>query len=169
MHPPRIRRFPYTGLQRYFLTFCTDRRRPIFTGGSAVSLVLGHFRESTARHGFANLAYCFMPDHLHLLCEAEREDADLLPFVSNAKQRSGYAFKKSNGHRLWQVGFYDHVLRDGDRVPAVIRYIMENPVRAGLTSRMGEYQFCGSEKYSIEEIAACPEIWSPQSAVTRTR
>jgi putative transposase len=164
MHPPRIRLFAYTGLQRYFLTLCTDERCPVFVCESTVSLVLGHFRQSIAQHGFVNLAYCFMPDHLHLLCEARREDAHLVPFVSDAKQRSGYAFRRSTGHRLWQPGFYDHVLRDEDRALSVVRYIMTNPMRAGLASRLGEYDFCGSDAYSVEELLACPDIWDPRSA-----
>jgi putative transposase len=165
VHPPRIPGFPYVGLQRYFLTICTDHRRPVFVCAPVVLPVLAQFRRSTARFGFAVLAYCFMPDHVHFLYEAMREDADLLSCISDAKQRSGYAFRRSNGNRLWQVGFYDHVLRDDDRVPVVIRYIVENPVRAGLATRLGDYEFCGSDRYSMEEIAACNEVWSPRPGV----
>ena len=169
MHPPRIPGFPYTGFQRYFLTFCTERRRPVFTHETAVGLVLEQFRQSCARHGFANLAYCFMPDHLHLLLEGAREDADLCPCVSDAKQRSGFEFRRSAAHRLWQTGYYDHVLRDEEGVFGVVRYILENPVRAGLASRVGEYKFCGSDVYSIDQILACPECWSPPERSGRHR
>ena len=161
MHPPRIYRASYIGLHCYFLTFCTGNRRPVFVAEALVSPVLTQFRQSLTDWGFANLAYCFMPDHVHVLCEARREDADLLPCVSDAKQRSGYAFAQWAGSRLWQPGFYDHVLRNEDRVPAVVRYIMGNPVRAGLTRQLGEYAFCGSDVYSTEEIIACLETWSP--------
>jgi putative transposase len=161
VHPTRVPHFPYTGIQRYFLTLCTENRRRVFVCEPTVSAALEHFRQSAARHGFANLAYCFMPDHLHLLFEACREDANLCPCVSDAKQRSGFAFRRSAAYRLWQTGYYDHVLRDEESVFAVVRYILENPVRAGFASRLGEYKFCGSDVYSMDEILACPEIWSP--------
>ncbi len=169
MHPPRIPRFSYIGLQRYFLTFCTDSRHEAFVAEPIVSQVLAQFRQSGDHYGFANLAYCFMPDHLHLLCEARREDSDLLRCVSDARQRSGYAYKRLVGRCLWQHGFYDHVLRDEDRVLPVVRYIVENPVRQGLARRLGEYQFCGSDVYSMDEIAACTEMWTSRTTVTRTR
>jgi REP-associated tyrosine transposase len=169
MHPPRIPGFPYVGLQRYFLTFCTEQRRLVFTCGAAVGPVLEQIRQSSTRHGFANLAYCFMPDHVHLLLEGRREDADLCPCVSDAKQRSGFEFRQSAPYRLWQTGYYDHVLRDEDNVFAVVRYIFENPVRAGLASGVGEYKVCGSDVYSIDQILACPEVWSPPPMLRRRR
>jgi REP element-mobilizing transposase RayT len=161
MHPPRLRHFSYVGLHRYFLTVCTDGRRPVFVSEQAVSPVLAQFRQSATASGFAILAYCLMPDHLHLLQEAEREDAALLPSIALAKQLSGHAFSLTAGRRLWERGFYDHVLRDEDGTLAVINYIIGNPVRAGIRRSLGEYEFCGSDKYSMEEICACTEIWCP--------
>jgi putative transposase len=168
MHPPRIRAFSYAGLYQYFLTLCTDIRRPVFASECTVLPALEQFRQSALHHGFAVLAYCFMPDHLHLLCEARTESSDLVAFVHEATQRTGYSFTRSNGTRLWQRGFYDHVLRVEERVLAVVQYIVTNPIRAGLAQRLGEYPFCGSDVFSIEEIRACPDMWEPdRTAATR--
>jgi putative transposase len=161
MHPPRLSLFSYTGLQRYFVTMCTAGRQRVFECEAWDSLVLVHFRQSAARHDSALLAYCFMPDHLHLLIEARDEGGNLLSLVSDAKQRSGYAYRRLTGCALWHRGFYDHVLRDEERTLAIVRYIMTNPVRAGLANRVGGYPFCGSDMFSMEEICACQEIWEP--------
>jgi hypothetical protein len=40
---------------------------------------------------------------------------------------------------VWQEGYHDHGLRDGDDYRARLRYLLENPVRAGLAGRVGEY------------------------------
>lgn len=44
---------------------------------------------------------------------------------------------------------------------AVVRYVVTNPVRAGLVRDLGEYPFCGSDLFSMDEIRACSEMWDP--------
>jgi putative transposase len=148
-------------MRQYYLTLCVHMRHPVFKSGAAVPAILAQFRQSTGQRGFALLTYCFMPDHLHLLCEARTAEADLIAFVRDAKQRTGYAFARRTGTRLWQRGFYDHVLRSEDDVLAVVRYIMANPVRDGLAREVGEYPFCGSDLFTTDEIRSCSEIWEP--------
>ena len=114
------------------------------------------------RTAFQVIAYCFMPDHLHLLCEGLAVDSSLTAFVHDAKLRSGYTAIRRTGHRLWQEGFYDHVLRDEDAAVSVVRYIVANPVRAGLAREIGKYPFCGSDVYSMDEIRACLQTWEPR-------
>ena len=106
------------------------------------------------------IAYCFMPDHVHLLVEGLSEAADALAFVHRAKQLSAYEFSKTFGQRLWQPSFNDHILRDDEATLSVVRYIFENPVRAGLVKSPEDYPFLGSAKYSTREIveAIC---WQP--------
>ena len=162
MHPPRLPAFSYIGMYANFLKLCTHQRRPTFASAEVAMSVLTQFRESARSFAFEVPAYCFMPDHAHLLCIALSDASELLAFVADAKQRSAHRFSKSIGGRLWQKGFYDHVLRDDDRMLAVVRYIVANPVRAGLANGIGEFPFCGSDAYSMEEIAGCQEMWTPQ-------
>ena len=82
-----------------------------------------------------------MPDHVHVLVEATATNSALCRLVNNWKQGTGYAYKRSTGSRLWQSGYYEHVLRqDEDRVK-VIAYLMSNPIRAGLVRDIREYPF----------------------------
>jgi hypothetical protein len=118
---------------------------------------------------FALLAYCFMPDHLHLLVESLTENADLRRFISAAKQMTGYTFSRAAGQRLWQMGFYDHVLRDDEKTVAVVRYILANPIRAGLATAIGGYPFAGSDVLSVQEICECLQSMRVPSAVTTNR
>ena len=166
MHPPRIPGFSYQGMHRYLLTFCTAGRRRVFTADSVVSAVLAQFRQCASRQHFAVVAYCFMPDHVHLLCAALSDSADLRRFVTDAKHKSGRWFATSSGGRLWQLGFYDHVLRDEEQTLTVVRYILTNPVRAGLSRALGEYPYCGSDVYPIEEIRECLQMWVPRALQT---
>jgi putative transposase len=112
-----------------------------------------------------------MPDHLHLLVQGLVDEVSVRRFVHQAKQRSGYEFSRRFGQKLWQPSWYDHVLREDDEMPSVVRYVLQNPVRAGLVERYEDYPFCGSLTYSAEEVRAWIdelEIWCPPR-VTRRR
>jgi putative transposase len=158
---PRLDPALYVGMRRYFLTFCTSKRQPWFIASEVVADVLAQFQRTAADCGFEIAAYCFMPDHVHLLIEARTDAADALAFVHQAKQRSGYAFAQVKRGRLWQPSFHDRILRDADATLSVVRYILENPVRAGLAVEPAEYPFSGSDRYGVEEMveAVC---WEPK-------
>jgi REP element-mobilizing transposase RayT len=47
-----------------------------------------------------------MPDHVHLLVEAEIVTSDLVSFVAKWTQATGYLFRQELPQRLWQRRFY---------------------------------------------------------------
>ena len=93
-----------------------------------------------------------MPDHAHFLVEATTESADLQEFLKLAKQRSADAHAQAGRGRWWQPSFVDRILREEESTTAVIAYIMNNPIRAGLAKCVGEYRFAGSATMSCESI-----------------
>jgi putative transposase len=100
----------------------------------------------------AVLAYCFMPDHLHTLMSGQTECASLTDFVHRFKQRTGFRHRRIHRKPLWQPGYHERVLRDDESTGAVARYILENPVRAGLSTQLGEYPYAGSPVYAAEAL-----------------
>jgi putative transposase len=150
--PTRLPGFDYCGCHRYFLTFCTADRHHAFGNANAVAAVLRQIRRTARTSRFALSAYCFMPDHVHLLVEGRNETADLCAFVRRSKQASGQAYAHLVGHRLWQEGYYERVLRKEDDARKVARYILENPVRAGFVAMPGDYPFLGSDVWTLEEL-----------------
>jgi REP-associated tyrosine transposase len=149
---PRWRAFNYIGRYRYFLTFATHDRRPVFMDSAIVERTLSQILKSAAGHQFAITAYCFMPDHVHLLVAGRADNADLQRFVKSAKQTSGYIYCQATGAQLWQPSYYDHVLRDDESSLFVIAYILRNPVVAGLVNRCEEYCFLGSPDLGLENL-----------------
>ena len=83
-----------------------------------------------------------MPDHVHLLL-AGRERSSLQDFARYFKQLSGYKFKREHSASLWQVSYYDHVLRREEDAGQIAAYIWDNPVRAGMVESRFEYPFSG--------------------------
>jgi putative transposase len=151
-HPQHLRGFDYLGPNRYSLPFCTEHRREVFTTALVVELVNAQFLRAGGEHLFAILAHCFMPDHLHLLVEGMRADSDLRRVQAAAKQYSGFYYKQRYGLTLWQRYGYERVLRSQEQTLDVVRYILANPIRAGLAKNMNEYPFSGSSVYSLEQL-----------------
>jgi len=84
-----------------------------------------------------------MPDHLHLLIEGKDNSSDKRGFISSYKQSTSFYYKKKTGLSLWQVNYYEHVLRRGEDTTNVARYIFNNPVRKGLVDNFKKYKSLG--------------------------
>lgn len=100
--------------------------------------------QCAARHGFAVLAYVFMPDHIHMLVEGRRDDAHLPAFMRNCRKRTGLIAQPLTSGPLWQDGYWDRVLRTDEATETVIAYILGNPVRAHLVENSADYPFAWS-------------------------
>jgi putative transposase len=159
--PSRLKDFDYRGFHRYFLTFCTLDRRPTFARAAIVECVLAQFRRAADRTAIELLAYCFMPDHAHLLVGGTQDDADGRSFIALAKQLSAFHVSRQFGVRLWQHYAYEHVLRGDEDSLQVARYIIANPLRAGLATSVYDYPFVGSDTYSLEEIGGAVQMMKP--------
>jgi putative transposase len=139
-------------LYRYFLTFCCHSKQRRFISQAVVDLALSQIRRAAAQEQFAIPAYCFMPDHLHLLVEGLTDTSNCLRFIRRAKQLSGFHYSREWQQTLWQRYGFEHVLRSDEDTHRVARYIFENPIRAGLVSCAEQYEFLGSDTHSLTEI-----------------
>ena len=130
--------------QIYLVTSVTKDRRKWFLDfdlGCLASKILN----SPQLWPDANLlAWVLMPDHLHLLVElGDRESLELA--VQRVKSLVSKELRLSLGPaQIWQPGFHDHALRNSEDVISVARYVIANPIRAGLAKDVGEYPFWGS-------------------------
>ena len=87
-------------------------------------------------------AWCIMPDHIHLLLEAN----EIVEFVRLFKGRMvPKALALERNRRLWQRSFYDHGIRKEESLQAIALYIWENPVRAGIVDCPQRYTWSGSQ------------------------
>jgi putative transposase len=150
--PGHLKTFDYLGPHRYSLTFCTTLRNPLFTTHAVVGLVLEQIARAADEQECAVIAYCFMPDHVHVLVEGKSADSDGKKFIARAKQYSGFYHKREHGSTLWQRYGFEHVPRDEELTLVVAKYILENPLRAGLVKRVEDYPFVGSLAYSLAEL-----------------
>jgi putative transposase len=127
----RLDREIYTGPAAFAVTVVTWQRERTFIDPAVVSPYEKQLDDAAQANRFSLLAYCFMPDHLHLLVEGS-EGSDLPHFMKSFKQRSSFEYKQRFGTPLWQRSYHDHILRTDAEIEPQIAYIMNNPVEAGL-------------------------------------
>ena len=120
--------------QAYHITTITLDRRPIFSDLRSVRLLINALRAAQTRDEATTLAFVVMPDHLHWLLQLEA-DTSLSAVVGAVKAVTAHGL----GARVWQGGFHDHALRQEEDLAKLARYIVANPLRAGLVQRVGDY------------------------------
>ena len=127
--------------QIYLVTCVTCDRVVLFHDLYAARQVVQALRYASSSGRAETLAYVVMPDHLHWLLSLG--DGMRLSFVVGAvKRHSARRINEAGnlaGRRVWQRGFHDHALRNDESAQQAARYIVANPVRAGLVCRLGDY------------------------------
>ena len=153
--PNRLSRFDYTQNGAYFITVCTQDRKPILWDvgdgfpvppspqnvplsrmGKIVRRQIGeiseHFPSVTVDR------FVIMPDHIHLILFLHRDfgTGNPSPTMGNVvgwlKYQTTKAINGENattGSRFWQRSFYDHVIRTEQDYVETAQYIANNPAR----------------------------------------
>jgi REP element-mobilizing transposase RayT len=132
-------RFSESG-REYLVTTVTHQRQPWFTDLYVARLLAREMRR-LEEEGIATwLAWVVMPDHVHALVSLAGE-VDLGEVMNRLKGRSARVINVHVGRTgpFWQSNFHDHALRAEEDRLAVARYIVANPLRAGLVDRLGDY------------------------------
>ncbi|MBF8221355.1 REP-associated tyrosine transposase [Halomonas sp. 328] len=120
--------------QWYLVTFATQERQPIFLDPPAAHLACQSFYAESVSREASTLSFVVMPDHVHWLL---RLDGQLSEAVRIYKARVSAGL----GQKIWQPGFHDRALRrEADLKPAA-RYLVANPIRAGLVEYIGDYPY----------------------------
>jgi fructose-bisphosphate aldolase class II len=88
------------------------------------------------------LAWCVMPNHAHVLVET-KEGFPLADLLHSWKSFTAIEANKLLGRKgeFWQREYRDRYIRNAEHYSAVIRYIEDNPVQAGLVKRVHAWPF----------------------------
>ena len=140
----------YLGNRAFFVTIQTAGNKRVFVSDAVVSHHVEALKRTAIKRDFDVIAFCYMPDHMHLLVSGKDVQSELTAFIRDYKQITGYHFKKQAGALLWQKSFYDHILRREDAFHEVVRYILANPVRKQMVEHPGDYPYSGSLVYGRE-------------------
>jgi REP element-mobilizing transposase RayT len=102
-------------------------------------------------------AYCIMPNHVHLLIGVQRFNTCLNAILQSLK---AYTARKCNTlltrqGPFWHHESYDHVIRDGPELDRVVRYIIKNPVAAGLCKNWEDWTWTYVKDGILEMSPGC--------------
>ncbi len=124
----------------YFVTTVTYQREKLFSEFTLARTVINTMKCLHNDDHVDSLSWVVMPDHLHWLIQLN--DKHSLPVVvKNFKAISARSINQylNREGQVWQKAYYDRSLRQEDDIKQVSRYIVTNPLRAGLVENIGDY------------------------------
>ena len=132
-----------------------NSRENVFQNDNLKKLYIKIVNEMASEEEVEIAAYCIMSNHVHLLLKADMES--LIRFFRrvNVKYASNYNLINDRGGHVFQDRFKSEPVEDDTYLVQVVRYIHNNPVKAGIVSSPGEYQwssyieYTGSGKYLV--------------------
>jgi REP element-mobilizing transposase RayT len=117
----------------------------VFTDIAVARIAIREMRALEHEGRIRSLAWVLMPDHLHWLLQLGN-GASLSRVMKSFKARSARKINRHLGRTggVWQRAFHDRGLRENEDPWDMARYILGNPLRAGLVERVEEYPFWDS-------------------------
>jgi len=90
---------------------------------------------------FDLIAYCFMPDHIHLIVSSSGTNSiiDLVRIVKSKTTLASY--KYGFERKIFQPRFFDRFIRNSEGLLKEVTYILNNPVRKGLVDDYRNYPY----------------------------
>ena len=128
--------------QTYLVTFTTHQRADIFSDAGKAACMARSLHGLRLWKDNRLLAWVVMPDHLHLLIALGTEES-LSGVVQKTKSNTARELKFCNPRieQVWAPAFHGRALRRDEDLRDFARYLVLNPVRAGLVRRVGDYPF----------------------------
>ena len=126
--------------QIYFVTTVIYKRRKLFVELSVCRRVVFEIKNLDEEGYVETLSWVIMPDHIHWLFQL-KEKSSLAIVIKKFKGRSARSLNKLLGIQgtFWQHAYYDHAVRKDEDIKKIARYIVANPLRAGLVERIEDY------------------------------
>ncbi len=138
----------------YFFTVVIEKRKPLLV--EHIERLRTAFRLCLSRYPFAIEAMVVLPDHLHTLWKLPEGDADFSKrwMVIKRKFSSGLpkgavnaSMTKKREKGIWQRRYWEHLIRDENDLKRHVDYIHYNPVKHGLATKPGDWEFSSFQRY----------------------
>ena len=124
------------------------RRMAVFFSPSDFLLYRALLRRAAERHGLEVWSYCLMPNHVHLVA-VPRSPTALARALQETHTRYAEKLNRRSGWRghLWQQRFSSSPM-DERHLYFATRYVLRNPVRAGLVDRAIDWPWSSATAHS---------------------
>ena len=117
-----------------------NNRQVIFVEESDYQHYLDILKKYKEKFNFKIFAYCLMTNHVHLVLQTSGKASisKIMQAITIAHTRHYHYIYNSSGH-VWQGRFRSPLVSDDDYLLAVMRYIEQNPLRAGMVDDLTKY------------------------------
>lgn len=127
-------------------------KRNIFINDSDYEKFIEYIKKAKEKTEFTAYGYCLMTNHVHMLIKTESEE------IGNIVRRItvGYAqyhnIKNGRTGHLFQNRFKSEPVNTDDYFLIVLRYIHQNPIKAGMVERIEDYKWSSYSSYINKNI-----------------
>jgi putative transposase len=119
-------------------------QRAIYLDREDCRAFLALFGGTARRFGWDLYAFCLMPNHYHLVVEATRDALSHGSQWLNGVYAQAFNRRHARWGHLFGGRFASWVIEREEHLYAACRYVLENPVRAGLCQRADDWPWSGS-------------------------
>ncbi len=142
---PRIARVVAPGYPHHIIQR-GNRRQQVFFSDKDKYVYLKLFRQLSRRYRLECWAYCLMDNHVHFVVVPKTKDS--FRAVAETNRRYTQIVNARNDWRgyLWQGRFTSFVM-DEQYCYEAVRYVENNPVRAGIAAKAEDYRFSSARHH----------------------
>jgi putative transposase len=135
-----------------------NRRQEVFFGDDDYAAYKELVAEACVRHGVRCLAWCLMPNHVHLILVPPAADA-LRAALADAHRRYSRRLNFAKGWTgyLWQGRFASYPMDEAHLMTAV-RYVELNPVKAGLAKRAEDWPWSSARAHVLGTLDGLTDL-----------
>jgi len=89
------------------------------------------------------ICYCIMPNHIHVVFELVNQKKSIGDIMGAIKRNSAKEANKvlNRSGPFWQAESFDRLVRDDKELYFIIKYVLLNPVNAGLVTDWNEWKY----------------------------
>ena len=126
-----------------------DGKQILFEDYEDYCFLLKKIKDVKTDINFELLAYCLMPNHIHFLIKTSKENLSSILHKVSTSYACYYNHKYNHVGHIFQGRFRSEAVNDDLYVQACVRYIHNNPVVAGISSRE-DYKWSSYKDYILD-------------------
>ena len=157
----------------FFITTTVIQHIQVFTEDEYSEVLIKNIKYYQEKFQFDILAYVIMPSHFHWIVEINPKKGTISDVMRDIKKHSAWDIMdllktrnkkdvlkifeinakdyKDRNRKFWMKRFDDQVIRDQRMFWTKLKYIHNNPVKAGLVERPDDYKYSSARNYILED------------------
>lgn len=147
--PRKARERSKTGI--YHIVVRGINKQEIFHDEEDIIRYLETLKKVKEISGCQILGYCLMGNHIHLLIKEEKESISTVMKRLGTSYARWYNWKYERSGHVFQDRYRSECVEDDRYLMVVIRYIHQNPVKAGIVEKIGDYRWSSIRAYYGKE------------------